>query len=331
MMCSLMTNLLNGQSNDYTIYHDYINKAETFYFLNNNVDSCFYYYDKAFEEFDFVFVKDVANSVQLACYHKRAFNHYLYKGFENGLKLTHFQDIPVMAEVYPQLINDKELKKKYEEKRKKYIETINFDYLLQIYDMYLRDQVYKNIGGPEYERIQEKDMIDLKAWTKQKGFPGEKVLGIADQKIFSEKGLSDFDLNNRSNNKFKRNFNIQEEFLYSPYVFYVMYHNPCTYQLWQNYWRELIKKGEVHPRTVGVLYDTIFDRHKPFNCSKGSPYKGLFLLDPFCDYKRLPWNEESVNKIRAEWQIVPLSVDRKMAEYEKCLGFKLRWGFGGHL
>ena len=53
--------MLNGylySQENYNLYHEKINKAEKFYFIENKIDSALYYYDKAFDEYSFNFLRD---------------------------------------------------------------------------------------------------------------------------------------------------------------------------------------------------------------------------------------------------------------------------------
>jgi len=83
------------QNINYFDYHDYINKAEHHYFIDNNVDSSLYYYKKAFSEFNYVFVKDPLIAAQIAFHNNKPFEEYLIRGFEVGLKIEHLAEIEV--------------------------------------------------------------------------------------------------------------------------------------------------------------------------------------------------------------------------------------------
>lgn len=58
-------------SPNYYEYHKLVNKAEYFYFILNNVDSSFYYYQTAFTNFEFAFARDCIIAAQLSLLKKR--------------------------------------------------------------------------------------------------------------------------------------------------------------------------------------------------------------------------------------------------------------------
>src|SRR5690554_3921645 len=60
----VQSDVANAQS--YDKYHQYILKAEEFYFLKNKADSSLVYYAKCFENFDFIFARDAINAFQIA-------------------------------------------------------------------------------------------------------------------------------------------------------------------------------------------------------------------------------------------------------------------------
>ena len=55
----------------YITYYRLINDAERWFFLKKNVDSSLHYYDKAFKQYDFLFIRDIMNVAQISFFAKK--------------------------------------------------------------------------------------------------------------------------------------------------------------------------------------------------------------------------------------------------------------------
>jgi len=185
-----------SQKPDYCIYHGYINTAEKLFFIDNNVDSSLYYYEKAFNSFEFIFVKDLVNAAQIAYYSNKPYKKYIVQGFDFGLKLSHLSSINLFKPVYNDLINDKYLKDEYTIRREKYIKHIDFGLLSLVYKTYIYDQLNKRKNHIEYDGIKYRDLEFWKKTISAKGFPSAKHIGIDDKTIFAEIGKPDQDIDN---------------------------------------------------------------------------------------------------------------------------------------
>ena len=349
-----------SQTLNYNKYHRNINKAEIFFYLDNNVDSCIYYYDKTFEEFkDYIFLRDIINIIQIAYYSKKPYKKYIKKGFRFGLKLEHLKTIPLLSKIYNALTKDNSLLSYYKREREQYLKSINFDYLIKIYKLALQDQVDKNTK--EYGKISTSNIILLKNYTKKYGFPGSKILGIGDSHIFSEVRTEYYDIDNLSKRYNVPYYHADDYILASKYALIVLVHNSCAFTELEKTFKLAITKGEIHPREVGLLYDNIY--RKVFSngktCKMPKLENGLFLLNSFTNYYLLGVSLEAVNiknkelnrpiirvdkrdkskyisindinKKRKEWGIAPLEVDIKKKIFEEKYKFKLFWGFWSSL
>jgi len=329
IICSLGQFSAISQNTNYEIYHSYINKAEELFFVENKPDSSLYYYKKAFSEFDFVFVKDPLNAAQIAYFCSQPFEEYLMKGFENGLKLSHLSSINLFNLIYNDLLNNKLLLDKYGICREKYIKKLDFNYLLYVYEKATNDQIDKR--KKDYDDILFKNMDDWLTRIRLKGFPSAKIIGIDDRKIFSEIGKPEKDID-QIKLKFGNalsDFTADDRILSSDFIMIMLIHNQCSYQELKNIFGELIKKGEIHPREVGVLYDNQFRNLNTSNyrCQLLSPADGVFYLNLFCRYNLLGCSEKQADILRKKWFIVPLSVDKAKKEFEQKYGFRLFYGF----
>jgi len=129
---------------DYLTYHAYTNTAEK-HLVNKEFDSCFYYYDKAFDEFEFVFVKDpfIAAEVALKQSDWNRLVKYLIKGAQNGLR-TDCLDIDVFdalksLSIYATVHTDMDTAYEAYTKKHRVNEALATDWL-QRYDLLLDAQ-----------------------------------------------------------------------------------------------------------------------------------------------------------------------------------------------
>ena len=190
------TSLLFAQNKDYISYHKNINKAEVLFFMERKTDSALFYYEKVFKDYDFIFVKDLVNAAQIAVYSKKPYRKYIEQGFEQGLKLSHLDKFKLFDSILPILNKDKNLLKIYNIKRKEYIKKIDFKYLDWIYKMAIKDQQNKHekvkINMAKYNDVLLPFTDRLMDSIVKKGFPGDRLLGIGDSKIFKEIGILKF-------------------------------------------------------------------------------------------------------------------------------------------
>lgn len=316
-----------AQDKNYLQYHKDINKAEELFFLRNKTDSALYYYDKVFQTYDFIFVKDLVNAAQISIYLNKPYQKYIEQGFEHGLKFEHLKNYPLFSKILPQLSKDNKLKKLYEEKRKKYLSKIDFDYLDQIYKMAIQDQKMKS--RDDYEIIVLKTTDKLRELTIKKGFPGERLLGVSDSRIFKEINKPHLDLyEQRKNDKNLFYMSSDENILAQHWPLVMLVHNDCSYKLYHKLLLAEIKKGNIHPRDVGLVYDNVFRTHRndyPSYCGVIN-FKGVYRLNMFTDYTNYK-DIEQTNKMREELYIVSTEVDEKKREYEFDYDFKLFTGF----
>ncbi len=320
-----------GQTGDYRVYHRFINHAEECFFAHKKIDSAFYYYDLAFSSFNYIFAKDAINAVQLALHNKKPFMGYLLKGYENGLKPDYFKNIKLTQDLYTQLVTDTSMIRAYQTQRAKYLKKVNFQYLQTVYELSMEDQIKKNSIDLEYSEFQKMCVNAIKIGIKKYGgFPGSKLLGLADSTVFKEVGFPDFDWNKRKQKYGNRldYFKIDDD-LASDFILVVLLHNSCAFLELEKELRMAVSRGEIHPREVGLLYDNIYRKvNSKYNkCTIPETQNGLFVLNTYTDYRNIPVSDQAVNALRATWDIVPLRIDGLKEEFEDQYGAKLFWGF----
>ena len=316
---------IQAQNLDYCSYHQLINEAEYSYFIEQNVDSCLNYYDVAFRNFDFVFVKDLVIASQIAYFEGKNYRKYIIQAFKFGLKLNHLKDIQLFNLIIDSLLCDKELQNEYEQYRKEYLSTINFPYLLYIYDLYMDDQLHKRYDDIEYEKYLIDKIVNLKQQILKNGFPGNKTIGIDCDNIFTEIGKPKLDLNfqKKKLSKIYSYICTNDGLLAQTITIPFLYHNPCSFCELEDMLIELLKKGEIHPRYIGLIYDNMYSSGKKrlIECKKPNINNGLFMLDPYCKYGLLNFDRKKTNEIRKKWYVAPIEVDEAMKEYENKYGF----------
>lgn len=334
----IAVNASSAHETDYTKYHDHINKAEHLYFMEHRYAEAFEMYDSVFKSFDFLFAKDCVNAAQLAHIQGRPYKEYIYKGFENGLKLSMFEfklrPSKFLQKMKKELDADPQTEIEYQLRRPKYLARINKKMLSYIMDEFFTDQVNKNKPDREYNSYKKKVIGKLIALINEEGFPGSRLVGVQDATVFEELGHPNQDFySRRDKTKYKGDkwMVIDEDILASQYAVIILIHNPCAFQILENLLLTEVKKGNIHPREVGLLYDNLYRFGKPYHkleCRKyDSRVDGWFNLNFFADHIVVTFDKEHTNQLRASWHIAPLELDQKKKEFAAEHAMKLFWGF----
>lgn len=328
-LCLLTFNLFSQKSVNYLEYHKLINKAEELYFFKKDVDSSLSCYKKVFKEYDFVFIKDILTAGQIAAYEQKPFEKYIELGFKHGLKVELLKNFPLFKEYYDKIYNSKRVTKIYELNRKTYLERINFNYLDWIYDVAIQDQINK-FDRKTYVSKTRKNIISLEKKIIEYGFPGEKLLGIADSTIFRETNSIKLDFYQRVKLKDKSKligyFSSGDEDVCIKLPFLILVHEFESYKFLQKYWLEEIKKGNIHPRVVGMIHDNTY---RCSNCSK-SVLNGYYGNNIFTPYNMKKWDRKAINELRSKIMINTLEVDEIKEEYQKNKSFNFVNGLFHH-
>jgi hypothetical protein len=330
----------SAQETDYTKYHESINQAEHLYFMEQRYDEAFEIFDNVFDSFDFVFLKDCVNAAQLAYVRGKPYKKYIYKGFENGLKLSMFEfkqrPSKFLQNMKKELDADPQSALEYQNRRPKYLARINKKMLSYIMDEFFTDQVNKNKPDREYNPYKKKVIDNIIALINEEGFPGSRLVGVQDATVFKDLGHPNQDFYfRRDKTKFKGDkwMVIDEDLLTTQYVIVLLLHNPCAYQILDDLLLGEVKKGNIHPREVGLLYDNLYRFGKPYHkleCRKyDSRVDGWFNLNLFADHIVLSYDKTYTNQLRASWHITPLELDQKKKEFAVEHEMKLFWGFWG--
>jgi len=291
---------------DYLTYHAYINTAEK-HLVNKEFDSCFYYYDKAFDEFEFVFVKDpfIAAEVALKQSDWNRLVKYLIKGAQNGLR-TDCLDIDVFdalksLSIYATVHTDMDTAYEAYTKKHRVNEALATDWL-QRYDLLLDAQ---QIGtSSELDSRITDDVKYVKEILKKSGFPAEKMLGP---------------------------MNCEDMANYSAIAVLL------SYDCWmaENHealW-EAVKRGELLPKEFAAMCEAELNNektksfHTVYNKAcyiKLKPWGMYFAL---YDYALTPESKYAeINALRAKYAICDIETDLKKKQLERTGEYKFNFG-----
>ncbi|VXB10526.1 conserved hypothetical protein [Flavobacterium sp. 9AF] len=315
--------IFSQKNTNYFEYHSLINKAEYLFFKSEEKDSALYYYDKCFNDFDFIFAKDAINAAQIAFFLKKDYKKYLIKGFGNGLKIDHLKHVRLFEKEINKIANDKFLKSEYAKKRKEYLKRIDLEYLNTILDYGIQDQVDKRTDNSKaYEEKKQKAFVKIEKLIREKGFPGDQLLGIADSTIFKESKskFKDFNYRIKKFNNLK-DFTSEDGSLSQKMIYLILIHSHCSYNDLSDIWMEEIKKGNVHPGDVALFHDNIY---RTVECKNPNiPYK----KNLFVNYFKYSEIDDKINKKRKELFINNIEIDNLKKIFEEKYGAKLFWGF----
>lgn len=321
---------LNAQKNDnYFDYHDKINKAEILYFLEKKTDSSLLVYDEVFNDFEFIFLKDLLVAAQIAKFNNKEFDKYIFKGFEFGLKIDDLKRFPVLKSNFYKYSNDKEVLNKFKEGRKKYLQKIDFDYLDYVYDLAIRDQIYKY--KDDYDNRINKTIAELIDTIKKKGFPGERRLGITDTLIFKEKGLFKKDINDRA-----RKLKITKHFVYNSNRLQfdtsipMFLHHKCVFNKYESILLNEVKKGNVHPQDLAFFNDfnLMYQSTLPSYC-KGCKSEGAYYLSKRRSVLESEIEIKNANLLREKMHMIPFEVVLIKEKFAIENNFILNFGYNG--
>lgn len=168
------------------VYHPHINQAEAL-ILAQDYAGALEQYQQAFGAVPRAFARDQYNAAVCAVLtgeEKRAMN-YLEKLVEAGVSLEYLEQ----QEVFAPLREHKSWKKfvkKYPKRRKAFREKTDLDLRADLDELWARDQFFRQakgglkVHGDTIRKIEADNVKKLLAWISQHGYPGEKLIGVAD-------------------------------------------------------------------------------------------------------------------------------------------------------
>ena len=247
---------------NYFNYHRDIVRAESLFFIGNTPKPAFEIYDRILNSYKFVFVCDYFMAAQMACEHRdtQRVYRYLTACFKNGLRLDQLSLSPVLIKSGMQENNCK-LQLLYDAGRKEYLSGIDYNYRGKVYQIYCEDQIDKELPRDQYNEKLLQHLDELLGYIKAKGFPSDRLVGIDDsslvvngrtilewnRKIRRKRLLPPDDLHGRGN----------DDYLAGTMIIPFLLHYPCAFQKLEPCLLAEIKKGNLHPRDLGLVYDNM--------------------------------------------------------------------------
>lgn len=309
---------LKAQNNvNYIDYHKQIIIAEQF-FLYNNSKAALKKYKQIFDEWEQPFAKDCYIAAQLACMAKDTSNatYFFKKCFENGVEWNTLLASRAVSMLFAEDVSYKRhVASFFDEYYKKYTERIDTVYNAIIYNMYKHEYGLRAIAEhsrndhdkfARWMQVEDSNMYELVDIIREKGFPGEKRIGMCYY-------------NQLDNN---RDRSLTRIFL-SCNAATLFFHHRCGYELLKEQLMQAVKDGELHPREYGLIYEWSHayfsrknwdDEYHDFKCER-SPWDKHYnlYLQPMFYSKDI----DRVNKDREEIGISSIAHDAKKTQYAK--------------
>jgi hypothetical protein len=118
-----------------------------------------------------------------------------------------------------------------------------------------------------------------------------------------------------------------EQILSQQWAQIMLVHNNCSYKLYKTILLEEMKKGNIHPRDIALIYDNMYRSRGKFASYCENVYlNGVYRLNIFTEYSAFN-NRKETNDMRKSLNIVSLDIDEKKRQFEVKYGFKLFSGF----
>lgn len=362
---------------NYWQYHKWVMQAENAFFVDNNIDSCLLYYDMAFDNYSFNYVNDLVNAAQIAYYiqknespyhHNHGFEHYIHKAVKFGLRSCHIQHIPAWrdSEVYVDFQKYEKMKEGRASHRE-YLNSINVDYLCLIYALCIEDE---KMTLDKYEDITTNHYIDsiliwndrLLYYIGEYGFPGQKLLGIDDDKLFEELRTPCLDFVAKvQKDSAELSYVIGNEpiarvlpsgdtiFIELDKIDTIIYkintdklsqnlleaffvHHGCPPPYLEEYAIQEIANGNLHPRFYAFLSDINgWEKRFPSLCPKDGVVKFKVSSSLAKLQAQSIYTDNMVDSIREKYCICSVAADNAKIRFGKEHGFVFRWGHTQYL
>ena len=288
---------------DYLTYHRYINRAEVC-LTENKIDSSIAYYDRAFQEFDFAFVKDAYIAAQVA--YKASdwarLKQYLAKGARYGLTVDCLDESPILVKI-KSLYSYKGIADTMQACNRLF--RRNDSLAAEWKERFEKEQRTKNISFDQYKQVVLDNVARIKTLLQTTGFPGERMLGISG--------------------------NCTE--LGNYHAFYTLAHYDfAATEFFDKLWKA-VKQGELHPRDFATLCEfeslrmrSVPPAYKIFSPSfKQTPKQLLFNHAWLKDTTASAIAKAAIN--RAKYSLCSEQTDRKKRLLEMTEGYRFTFNY----
>jgi hypothetical protein len=167
-------------------YHPHINKAESL-IMAQDYAGALELYQKAFAAVSQPFARDYYNAAVCAALTKKEKQgvNYLEKLVETGVSLEYLEAQEALTPLREHK-SWKKFEKKYPKRRKEFREKTNLDLRADLDELWARDQFFRQakgglkVHGDTIRKIEADNVKKLLAWISEHGYPGERLIGVAD-------------------------------------------------------------------------------------------------------------------------------------------------------
>ena len=187
-----LTTLLNAQN--YLDYYQGINQGRL-HLLDGELDEAIESYYTTFETFDFVFARDCYHAMELSVLagDTMKLDYFMRRGLQRGIKMEFLLNTGLLDD-YKEAAFVKSIMVGRDQLTAQYRTSVNWDIRSEITEMFAADQAIRKRYyastlfkrkkiGKEWKALNKKQVERMIEITKEYGFPGEKLIGIASQEM----------------------------------------------------------------------------------------------------------------------------------------------------
>ena len=346
-----LTNELFCQKN-YQQYHLSVIEAESQIFIEKDSIGGLKKMDSIFKEYEFVFMDDCIEAFQLALVFGRedfAMN-FIKKAIENGFEINKLSLLKntCLPCTTDEIMNSKttiyipfiekhkiDLNKYADSTYNTFIDRINRDLFIKLMIRHFKEQLYKN-GHSELGYTYEKQQVIYKSISNDNLhfidslyniniFLGEKNLGIYSRKLAQKLKFPNDSIDGYADNYFKKlnipKLNVpyinDKDYFFGNPITVICYHNIQSSKLLEKHWEKAISEGYMHPREFAINLG---------NSNKNQLLESLHLSN----FDKTINNIEEVNKLRKQYLLPSIEIDREKHKFEKKYHIQLFFGLFGN-
>lgn len=339
---------------DYIKYHQTIMRAEEQAYVKQQIPEALKTYKQLFSQYDFVFVHDCVDAMQLALYvnDEKSFMVLVDKATQNGLLPRHMNMMRYIAR-HPIYIKNKDsIVNITRRNRPHYLKRLDTAAIKTMYSLFIHDQNEKNGVGlteTEFRRqypLQIKQtMNDLHKFIAAKGWPSDKMIGIDQDDLMIELGIGSPEVANYfvKRRTAKRSgtdeYNLSSGIVLPIIIHYANFHadnsNRRSLILYSDsFYLNQIAIGNLHPKDLAFMYDERFHRLVGVEArpdpAKGEKYfaTGIHPNQTYRgEHDRIPAAE--INVYRKQYFMCTIEQARAKVRFCQAHGFFLGWGWNG--
>jgi len=296
---------------DYSEYHQSIILVEDL-ISNEKFADAVKEYNKIFEAYDYVFLKDILIAAQVAYLSDdiEKTNEWLLRAVTDGYDCNCIKKLPIFKE-YIDLDEWKKIESQYEELNDEYLTTIDLGLHYEFHHRYKQEQENKS------NRIKYKDIVTdnyrrIKSLMDSIPFPSERIVGIDDGAIFPTT------IGGSLSNCEAGNSKVIPTLLH--------YDNPIT-DIGIDKFSAALKLGHLHPRQFASIYS--FESNYVSRLSGNRSVNKPRLPEYFFNFgfgKKID-DFERVNSDRRKFGICSLETEKKLEIVSKKYNIRISYGY----